>query len=170
MAVKTASVSRAKRLVQSMKMRDWAFDLFVVFGLGVFCLSFIQPGQAQSLAYLEKAHTLACKLTGGIAADVRGDRIALKHTSNESRLVFSDIRLGDRYAKLESGGTETPVRLQMTQEGLTFFRATKKGEIEITTVFQKPNPVGRGLMAVHTVHGTQGRIGPSQQFGVCWEP
>ncbi len=159
-----------KRLIRAMKMRDWAFDLGIVLGLGVLCMAMVQPGQAQSLAYLEQADTLSCKLTGGIAADVRGDRIALKHMTGQSRLTFSRIKLQDRYAMLESGGTETPVRLQMTEEGLTFFRATEKGEIEITTVFQKPNPVGRGLMAVQTIHGTRDRIGPSQQFGVCWEP
>ncbi|MEQ9489345.1 MAG: hypothetical protein RIM72_10175 [Alphaproteobacteria bacterium] len=159
-----------KRLFRAVKMRDWAFDLFVVFGIGVICIAFIHPGQAQSLAYLERADTLACKLTGGIAADVRGDRIALKHMTGQSRLTFSRIRLQDRYAMLQVEGTETPVRLQMTQEGLTFFRATETGEIEITTIFQKPNPVGRGLMAVQTIHGTRGRIGPSQQFGVCWQP
>jgi len=170
MAAETSASGRTKRLFQSLRTRDWAFDLFIVFGIGALCLSLIQPGQAQSLAYLEQAHSLTCKLTGGIAADVRGDRIALKHTSAQSRLVFSHISLQDSYAVLENDGHENPVRLQLTQEGLTFFRATETGEIEITTVFQKPNPVGRGLMAVHSVHGTQDRIGPSQRFGVCWEP
>lgn len=170
MAIESHAPGQRKRRPLSFRTRDWAFDLFVVFGLVALGLMFIHPGQAQSLAYLENANTLACKLTGGVAADVRGDRIALKHTSDQSRLVFSRINLENRYAMLDAEGVQSPVRLQMTREGLTFFRATSRGEIEVTTVFQKQNPVGKGLMAVHTVHGTQDRIGPSQRFGVCWEP